>query len=67
MKDRFLESSFTDVVVQGCARLSKEQSQLVPVLEHVVDRLTQAAIGPYLVLLDLPGEPGLEFIHFRAA
>ena len=46
---------------------SKEQHQFVPVLKHVADRLAEAAVGLDLVLIDLLGEPGLEFIHLQAA
>ena len=67
MENRFLECSFAEVVVQGGSGLLKEQRQLVPVREHVVDRLAQAAVRLDLSLLELLGEPSGQFIHPRAA
>ena len=45
----------------------KEQRQLLPVREHVVDRLTQAAVRLDLSWLALLGEPSGQFLHLRAA
>lgn len=42
VQDRHLERPFADVIVQGGSRLTKEERQLYPVLEHVVDGLAQA-------------------------
>ena len=45
VQDRFLEGPLTNIVIKRGSGLTKEQRQLVPVLEHVADRLAQAAVG----------------------
>ena len=44
VKDRPLQTSFADVVVQRCAGLAQKQGQPVPVLEQVGDRLAQTGV-----------------------
>ena len=67
MKNSLFEGSFTRIIVQGGTGLPKEQRQLLPVREHIADRLAQAAVRLDFSLLELLGEPSIEFIHLRAA
>lgn len=67
MQDRLLEGAFGHIIVEWCSRFSQEQSQRLPVLEHVGDRLAQTAVGFDVVLLDLFGQPAFELGHLRAA
>ena len=56
MQNRLFEGSFAYIVVQGDSGLSQEHGQCLPVIKHISDRLTQAAVGLDLVLFDLLGQ-----------
>ena len=45
----------------------QEQRQLLPVREHIADRLAEAAVRLDLSLLKLLREPSGQFLHLRAA
>src|ERR1039457_7154640 len=51
----------------GGRPVSREKSQLLPVLEQIRDRLPQAGVRFHFPLLELGFEPGMQFVHDRLA
>src|SRR5678815_1349372 len=58
--DGHLERSLTDVVLEGRARHAKEQGQLVPALEQVLERVAEAGVGLDAFVIELSDDPLLE-------
>ena len=46
VQNRFLQGSFTKVVVQRCAWLAQKQSQCLPVPQHVADGCLSRSLAP---------------------
>ena len=63
MQNRFFERSLADIIIQRGAGFSKEQSQFIPVPEHITNCLAKAAVGLDFVLFDLLGKPHFQFRH----
>jgi hypothetical protein len=43
--DSHLERALTNIVINGSTRNAKEQGQLVPTIEQVVERVPEAELG----------------------
>lgn len=67
MQDGLLQDAFTQVVVEWRARDAQEERERIPVIGHVLDGVTEAAIGLDLALLELLFEPPLEIVEQRLA
>ena len=67
MEDGLFQGLLTEVVVQGRSRDSQEQSQRIPVLEHIGDGLSQSGVRLRLFLRYLLGKPLFEILHHRLA
>src|SRR3990172_7712561 len=57
VEDSLFQALLTDVVVQGRSRNSQEQSQRIPVLEHIGNGLSQSGVRLRLLLLELFRKP----------
>ena len=67
MKDNLFQRSFANVVVQRGPGFVQEESQFLPVIEHVRDGLAETRIGFHSPLIELAMEPLVKLIHGRAA
>ncbi len=67
VQNRFLQGPLADVVVQRSTRLTQEQSQLLPVPQHVLDGATEGRIGLCQLLVQLPFQPIVQLLHRRPA
>jgi hypothetical protein len=67
MANGHLERSLTNVVLEGRARYAKEQGQLVPALEQVLERIAEAGVGLDAFVIELSDDPLLELGHHRRA
>ena len=63
VKNRFLERSFTNIVVQRGTWFTQKQGELVPVVLHVADGLTDAGIRFHQSVVYLLFHPLLQFFH----
>ena len=57
MQDRLFQCSLADVVVQRSAGLAGEQREVLPTLEHVIDRRAQRGIRFDELFIELPLQP----------
>ncbi len=56
-----------DIIFKRCAAYAQKSRQLRPMVQQVVERLAQAAIGLHQPLLELFFQPALECAENRAA
>ena len=62
MKNRLLQTPFTDVVIKRCAGLPQKQREPVPVVQQVCDGSTQAGVRLNL-LVQLSPKPLVQLVQ----